>query len=54
MKRGWIIGKDFGPLFLGHPWRRVTIADAIADASKLGRVEGRSGPYFLLRKRYRS
>ena len=36
------IGKDFGQLFFGHPWLGATLADAIADALKLGRAEGLS------------
>ena len=39
------IGKEFDQLFFSHPLRDATLADAIADALKLGRVEGRSRCY---------
>ena len=39
------IGKEFDQLFFSHPLRDATLADAIADALKLGRVEGRSRWY---------
>ena len=39
------IGKNFDQLFFGHPLRDATLADAIADALKLGRFEGRSRWY---------
>jgi hypothetical protein len=39
------IGKEFRQLSLGHPLRGASLADAIAVALKLGRVEGRSRPY---------
>ena len=43
------VDKDFGQLFLGHPSRGRTLADAVAEALKLVRVE-RAQPIVFLRR----
>src|SRR6516162_3166189 len=43
------VGKDFGQLFLGHPSRGRTLADAVTEALKLVRVE-RAQPIVFLRR----
>src|SRR6516165_4964982 len=47
-----LIDKDFGQLLLGHPSRGRTLADAIAEALKLVRVERAQPVVFLRRENY--